>query len=87
MDQIRNELKEKDMDILELQKEIDELQLENKLLKLKMPFLAADAEHQQRNMFSLPKRDDQLKLETKHHPFVRKNINNFISFDTALIMT
>ncbi len=31
------ELKEKDLDIIQLQKEINELQLENKLLKAKMP--------------------------------------------------
>ena len=37
------ELKEKDLDIIQLQKEINELQLENKLLKARMPIQQSTA--------------------------------------------
>ena len=74
MNQIRHELKEKDMDIVQLQKEIDELQLENKMLKLKMPLLV-DA---QQLVFNLPK-DEQLKTEMKH-PFVSKALIRILYF-------
>lgn len=35
---LKYELKEKDLDIIQLQKEINELQLENKMFKAKQPF-------------------------------------------------
>jgi hypothetical protein len=34
---LKHEIKEKDLDIIQLQKEINELQLENKLLKTRIP--------------------------------------------------
>ncbi len=40
---MKYELKEKDLDIVQLQKEINELQLENRIIKAKMPI------HQQPN--------------------------------------
>jgi hypothetical protein len=43
------ELKEKDLDIIQLQKEINELHLENKLLKAKMPI----QQQQQQNNYDL----------------------------------
>ena len=36
---LKYELKEKDLDIIQLQKEINELQLENKMLKARIPLL------------------------------------------------
>lgn len=36
---LKYELKEKDLDIVQLQKEINELQLENKMLKTRIPLL------------------------------------------------
>ena len=53
---LKYELKEKDLDIVQLQKEINELQLENKMLKVRMPLVDV--------------RDDQIKSIDLNNPYV-----------------
>jgi hypothetical protein len=61
MNLIKYELKEKDLDIVQLQKEINELQLENKMLKAKMPL------NEENLMLNL--NEDEMKLDIKN-PYV-----------------
>lgn len=58
---LKYELKEKDLDIVQLQKEINELQLENKMLKVKIP-LGDD------QIFNL--KDDEKKSIDCNNPYV-----------------
>lgn len=58
---LKYELKEKDLDIVQLQKEINELQLENKMLKAKIPLYSTQ--------FDLAK-DESAKTMDKNNPYV-----------------
>jgi hypothetical protein len=59
---LKYELKEKDMDIVELQKEINELQIENKMYKSKLTLLD---DHM---MFNVS--EEELKSMDTNNPFV-----------------
>ncbi len=61
MNLIKYELKEKDLDIVQLQKEINELQLENKMLKAKLPL------NDENIMLNLD--EDEMKFDLKN-PYV-----------------
>lgn len=68
LEMLKYELKEKDLDIVQLQKEINELQLENKMLKVRMPLEDVDK-------FGL--RDDQIKSIDLNSPYVNLEVINF----------
>jgi hypothetical protein len=61
---LRYELKEKDLDIVQLQKEINELQLENKMLKLRSAPLG-EVDHCLINL-----REDEFKSLDLSSPYV-----------------
>lgn len=63
---LKYELKEKDLDIVQLQKEINELQLENKLLKVKLPLLD--------NQLCL--NENETKTMDLNNPYVIKKLHN-----------
>lgn len=58
---LKYELKEKDLDIVQLQKEINELQLENKMLKVKIPLVESQ--------FALHLDEDEKNMDM-NNPFV-----------------
>jgi hypothetical protein len=59
---LKYELKEKDMDILELQKEVNELQIENKMFKSKLSLIDGQL------MMNMS--DDELNGMDTNNPFV-----------------
>ena len=60
---LKYELKEKDLDIVQLQKEINELELENKMLKARLPYI-------DEQMVYNVKEDD--KNIDKNNPFIKE---------------
>ncbi|CAF0755974.1 unnamed protein product [Brachionus calyciflorus] len=60
---LKYELKEKDLDIVQLQKEINELQLENKLLRAKIPFY-----NEQMNLLD----DEMAKTIDTNNPYIKE---------------
>lgn len=71
MNVLKYELKEKDLDIVQLQKEINELQLENKMLKAKIPLYSTQ--------FDLLK-DETAKTMDTNNPYV--NLDSIVFFFT-----
>ncbi len=60
---LKYELKEKDLDIVQLQKEINELELENKMLKARIPYI------DEKMVYNLNEDD---KNVDKNNPFIKE---------------